>query len=104
MPILAPSFVDPSVSVALQSKNDILGLGTYPKKGQEHPDLINTGKETITLLPRANCFGSDESFGMIRNGKIDLTILDAMQVSGKSDPAQCEFELETPHLTSTSPS
>lgn len=102
-PMLAPSFVDPSISVTLQSENDILGLGPYPKKGQEDPDLINTGKETVTLLPRASCFGSDESFGMIRNGRIDLTILDAMQVSGKSDPAQCEFELETPHLTSTSP-
>lgn len=87
MPMLAPSFVDPSVSVTLQSENGILGLGHYPRKGEEDADIINAGKETVTLKPGSSTFGSEDSFGMIRSGRINLTILGAMQVDGKGNLA-----------------
>lgn len=87
MPMLAPSFLDSSVEVQLQSENGILGLGPYPKQGSADPDLINAGKETVTLAEGASVFGSEESFGMIRAGKIDLTILGAMQVAANGDLA-----------------
>jgi 3-oxoacid CoA-transferase len=81
MPLVAPSFLPEGIEVVLQSENGILGLGGYPQPGQEDPDLINPGKETVTLAPGASVFGSQESFGMIRSGRIDLTMLGALQVS-----------------------
>ena len=87
MPMLAPTFVDPSVDVILQSENGLLGLGPYPLPGEEDPDLINAGKETVTLLPGASCFSSEESFGMVRSGRINMTMLGAMQVSAHGDLA-----------------
>lgn len=87
MPMLAPGFIEADLAITLQSENGILGLGKYPEKGQEDPDLINAGKETVTINPGASFFGSHESFGMIRAGKINLTMLGAMQVSQFGDLA-----------------
>jgi 3-oxoacid CoA-transferase len=91
MPVMATSFLGPGIEVQLHSENGILGLGPYPKKGEEDADLINASKETASLMSGASCFGSDESFGMIRSGRIDLTVLGAMQVSAGGDLANCEF-------------
>lgn len=81
MPLAAPAFLPEGIEVVLQSENGILGMGRYPRPGEEDPDLINPGKETVTLNPGASVFGSHESFGMIRAGRIDLTMLGALQVS-----------------------
>jgi 3-oxoacid CoA-transferase B subunit len=87
IPTLVANHVPAGVEVTLQSENGMLGIGPFPYEDEVDPDLINAGKQTISQLPQSSYFGSDQSFGMIRGGHIDLTVLGAMEVSQDGDIA-----------------
>jgi 3-oxoacid CoA-transferase subunit B len=87
IPTLVANYIPEGINVVLQSENGLLGMGPFPIEGEEDPDLINAGKQTITTLPGSSIFDSAMSFGMIRSQKVDLTILGAMEVSENGDIA-----------------
>ena len=87
IPTLVSNFIPPGITVQLQSENGMLGMGPFPYEGEEDPDLINAGKQTVTELPTTSYFSSADSFAMIRGGHIDLSILGALQVASNGDLA-----------------
>jgi 3-oxoacid CoA-transferase subunit B len=87
MPTLVPNFVNPSINILIHSENGILGMGGYPKPGQEDPDYLNAGEETVTVVKGASVFDSAESFAMIRGKHLDLSILGGLEVSQEGDLA-----------------
>ena len=87
IPTLVANYVPEGINVILQSENGLLGMGPFPKEGKQDADLINAGKQTITTIPGSSFFDSAMSFGMIRSGKVDLTVLGAMEVSENGDIA-----------------